>query len=99
MNNILVQNSTAAGVFATLYSHYFGLVFPVSSKYARLISKPNIFLRATIIMAVIACTLFISVFNTKNSTIWFGIYAYGNTTPTYYSYNKNDLETDKINLT
>lgn len=40
-----------------------------------------------------------SVFDTYNSTIWFGNYAYGNIAPTYYSCDKNDLETDKINLT
>lgn len=69
VNNILVQYSTAVGplghvVLTVIHtSPCFGLVFFVSSKYARLISKPNTFLRATI-MAVIARTFVISVFNT-----------------------------------
>lgn len=65
VNNILVEYSTAAGALGHVVrtvihtSPCFGLVFPVSSKYVRLIYKPNPFLRAT--MAVIACTLVVSV--------------------------------------
>lgn len=74
VSNILVQELSAAGAMGhvvltvTHTSSCFGLVFPVKVSMPgwfpnRLISKPNTFLRATI-MAVIACTLVISVFNT-----------------------------------
>lgn len=105
MNYILVQYSTTVGalrhVVVTVIhtSPCFGLVFSVSSKYARLISKPNTFIRATI-MAVIACTLVISVLTLRIvqfrlETTLMGIQLQH----MYLSYDKNDLETDKINLT